>query len=406
MTDVEEHQLRSQVETLHRLLEVHEDTALAQVEVAERALAAAIQSADEVERQAQQMQEVMETSSECVIVIGGDWIVRYMNSQAVQMMPQQVSLVGKRLQDSYPELESTSFWPRYLAAMNDRLPISFEDIYEPEGRWYAVNLAPVGDGIAVFFRDITKRKQQDSLLQRTEKLAAVGRLASSISHEINNPLESVVNLLYLIEHSDHAGDEMRTYAQLAASELARVSHIVTHTLKFHRQSTRAGECRLSEILESVLSLYQGRLVTQKVVILRDFAPDDKIFCFAGDMRQVFANLIGNALDALRGEGILTLRTRFSQHWKHGGPGLRVMVADTGCGMSETTRQRIFEAFFTTKTATGTGLGLWISDEIIRNHKGHVHVKSSERAGNSGTVFSIFFPTGKGQAERTPYAPKI
>ncbi len=401
MTDIEECQLRSEVQTLRRLLEVHEDTALAQVDVAERALAAAIVSSAQVDLQARQMHEIMEASSECVMVLDRDWTIRYMNSQATEMMPGKQSLVGQRLQAAFPELESTSFWPQYLTAMNDRVPIAFEDRSEPSDRWYSINLAPVGEGIAVFFRDVTGRKQQDAMLQRTEKLAAVGRLASSISHEINNPLESIVNLLYLIEHSDSAGDEMRAYAQLATSELARVSHIVTHTLKFHRQSTRAGECCLSEILESVLSLYQGRLATQKVVILRDYAPDDKIFCFAGDMRQVFANLIGNALDALRGKGILTLRTRFSKHWKHGAPGLRVMIADTGCGMSEETRKRIFEAFFTTKTATGTGLGLWVSDEIIRNHKGHVHVKSSERVERSGTVFSIYFPLGEGNAERTP-----
>ena len=149
----------------------------------------------------------------------------------------------------------------------------------------------------------------------------------------------------------------------------------------------------------MLSLYQGRLVTQKVAILRDYAPNDIIFCFAGDIRQVFANLIGNSLDALRGEGILTLRTRFSKHWKHGAAGLRVTVADSGCGMSEATRRRIFEAFYTTKTATGTGLGLWVSDEIIRNHKGHVHVKSSEKPGKSGTAFSVFFPAADENADR-------
>ena len=275
--------------------------------------------------------------------------------------------------------------------MTQRRALSFEEIYPSRQRWYAVNAAPVGTGLAIFFRDVTERRRHDAMLQKTEKLAAVGRLASSISHEINNPLESVVNLLYLIEKAPAATDDLRTYASLAASELARVSHIVTHTLRFHRQSTRAAECRISEILESVLSLYQGRLATQKITIVREFAPKDAILCFAGDMRQVFANLIGNALDAMKGQGTLTLRTRMSHHWQTGVEGLRVTIADTGCGMDEATRQRIFEAFFTTKLATGTGLGLWVSEEIIRNHKGTVRVRSSEEPGNSGTVFSMFFP---------------
>lgn len=399
MTELEENRLRGEVDTLRSLLEVHEDTALTQVELAERAYVAAVDASAETELQSRQMHEIMEASSEGVIVVGGDWTIRYMNSQAVESMPDKQSVVGKCFQDAFPELGSTSIWTRYIAAMTERKRVSFEDLYEPWDRWFSINIAPVGEGIAIFFRDVTEQKGQNAMLQRTEKLAAVGRLASSISHEINNPLESIVNLLYLIEHTDGASDELRTYASLASSELARVSHIVTHTLKFHRQSTRAGECRLSEILESVLSLYQGRLATQKVVIIRDYAPEDTIFCFAGDIRQVFANLIGNALDALRGEGILTLRTRFSQHWKHGVPGLRVMVADTGCGMSAAVRKRIFEAFFTTKTATGTGLGLWVSDEIIRNHKGHVYIKSSEKPGKSGTVFSIYFPIGERNTER-------
>ena len=119
-----------------------------------------------------------------------------------------------------------------------------------------MNAAPVGHGIAFFFRDVTERRRRDAALQRTEKLAAVGRMASSISHEINNPLESVTNLLYLIQHGESTPEDMSTYAQLASSELARVSHIVTQTLKFHRQSTHAALCRGSEILESVVALYQ------------------------------------------------------------------------------------------------------------------------------------------------------
>jgi len=394
MKDIEEMQLRSEVQTLRQLLEVHEATALAQAEIAERALADAVRAGQELAAQARQMDEVIEASSECVMVLDGDWVVRYMNSQAVETMDSDVDLIGKRLPDAYPGLTGSIFWEKFVQVMHDRRAISFEEIYASRQRWYVVNAAPVGNGMALFFRDVTERKQHDAMLQRTEKLAAVGRLASSISHEINNPLESVVNLLYLIEHEPNVGNEVRTYAALAASELARVSHIVTHTLKFHRQSTRAGACRVSEILESVLSLYQGRMSTQKVVIVRDFAENDGITCFAGDMRQVFANLIGNALDALRGEGTLMLRTHLSHHWMTGAPGLRVVIADTGCGMSDATRQRIFEAFFTTKMATGTGLGLWVSEEIIRNHKGTVRVKSSEVPGRSGTVFSIFFPTGE------------
>ena len=391
MLDILEKQLRSEIQTLRHLLEVHESSAMEQARIADQALEAAVEAAAALAAQARQMNEVMEASSECVMVLDGDWLVRYMNSQATAALASPTDLIGKRLQDVYPSFQSTVFWERLSQAMEQRRALNFEELYPSRQRWYTVNVAPVGTGLAIFFRDVTERRRHDAMLQKTEKLAAVGRLASSISHEINNPLESVVNLLYLIEKAPAATDDLRTYASLAASELARVSHIVTHTLRFHRQSTRAAECRMSEILESVLSLYQGRLATQKITIVRQFAPKDNILCFAGDMRQVFANLIGNALDAMRGQGTLTVRTRVSRHWKTGIEGLRVTIADTGCGMDEPTRQRIFEAFFTTKLATGTGLGLWVSDEIIRNHKGTVRVRSSEKPGGSGTVFSMFFP---------------
>jgi signal transduction histidine kinase len=259
------------------------------------------------------------------------------------------------------------------------------------GRWLEVRASPVGDGIAIFVRDVTEAQRQQDALRKTEKLAAVGRLASSISHEINNPLESVVNLLYLIEHSDSAGDEMRTYAKLAASELQRVSHIVTQTLKFHRQSTNAQSCRMADILESVLSLFQGRLSSVPVRIHRRFDPDDTICCLAGDMRQVFANLIGNALDALQRKGDLWLRTRRCHSQRTGQAGVRVVIADNGSGMSERTLKNLFEAFFTTKPSTGTGLGLWVSEGIIRHHGGTVRVRSSQAPAHSGTVFSVFFP---------------
>ena len=271
-------------------------------------------------------------------------------------------------------------------------------------------------------RAILDRELAEQALRRNEKLALVGRLASSISHEINNPLESVVNLLYLIEHSgpahsepddsetspcDSATAEVRAYARLAASELQRVSRIVTQTLAFHRQSTEVQRTSMAAILESVLGLFQGRLSAAPVRLHRRMDPDDEVVCLPGDLRQVFANLVGNALDALDASAALDavaalsappsakralwLRTRRSHNWATGEPGLRVTIADNGCGMTETTRKKLFEAFYTTKPNTGTGLGLWVSEGIIRSHGGRVQVRSSQTPGRSGTIFTIFFP---------------
>jgi signal transduction histidine kinase len=383
--------LRAEVETLHQLLEVNEATAAEQASRAERAVEEEKRSAEIREEQTRLVHDLIRVGADSVIVLDHNYIVTFMNQRAMDEVSEGESLVGKRLLDIYPAVEETPFWEQCRRVMEDRVAVSFEDFYEPRQVWYNVNAAPVGHGLAFFFRDVTERRRRDAALQRTEKLAAVGRMASSISHEINNPLESVTNLLYLIQHGESTHDEMRTYAQLASSELARVSHIVTQTLKFHRQSTHAAQSRGSEILESVVSLYQSRVVTLRTKIDRKYVAQDNMLCFAGDMRQVFANLIGNALDATGEGGRIWLRTRRAHSPRTGAPGVRVTVADNGCGMSAATQRAVFEAFFTTKGMTGSGLGLWVSEEIVRTHRGTIRLRSCDTPGRSGTVFAIFFP---------------
>jgi signal transduction histidine kinase len=383
--------LRAEVETLHQLLQVNEATAAEAASRAEHAVEEEKRSAQAREEQTRLVHDLIRVGADSVVMLDQNYVVTFMNQRAMDELSEGESLVGKKLLDVFPEMEGTNFWTQYKRVMEERVAVSFEELSEPRNAWYSVNAAPVGHGIAFFFRDVTERRRRDAALQRTEKLAAVGRMASSISHEINNPLESVTNLLYLIQHGESDHEDMRTYAQLASSELARVSHIVTQTLKFHRQSTHAALCRGSEILESVVALYQSRIVTLRTVIERKYVAHDSMLCFAGDMRQVFANLIGNALDATGDGGKLWLRTRRAHSPRTGQPGVRVTVADNGCGMSAATQRAVFEAFFTTKGMTGTGLGLWVSEEIIRTHRGTIRLRSRDTEGRSGTVFAIFFP---------------
>jgi len=400
--DTNSEHLASEIATLRLLLEVQEATALDQAARAERAAHELRMQAAQVAQQAHLIQQVVDASTDCVLVFDAHWNVTYLNSQARVELDSGNKIIGTNLLESFTGLLDDAFITRYRRVMATRQSEVFEDFHKPRNKWYAVNASPVGDGIGIFFTDITDRRRQEDALRKTEKLAAVGRLASSISHEINNPLESVVNLLYLIETaSPESINDVKTYAALATNELARVSHIVTQTLKFHRQSMNATETRMVEILESVVSLFQGRVATRDVRLSRRYTQHDKVVCFAGDLRQVFANLIGNALDATADCGRIWLRTRLSCDWKTGRPGLRVLVADNGCGMSVATQKGLFEPFFTTKPATGTGLGLWVSEEIVRNHRGTIHVRSAEaiplearRPGClhlNGTVFSIFFP---------------
>ncbi|HET8636727.1 MAG TPA: PAS domain-containing protein [Acidobacteriaceae bacterium] len=240
--------------------------------------------------------------------------------------------------------------------------------------------------------DITHRKQAQDVLLRTEKLAAAGRLAASIAHEINNPLEAITNLLYLIAHANDL-DTAQLQAQRALDEVLRVSRITQQTLKFHRQSEPASKVRLSEIIEDVVELSRGRLANAHVAIHRRYQDDPELECLAGDLRQVFANLISNSLDAMgQSGGSLVIRLRRARSWRAPHvPGLRISILDTGCGMDAQTRRRIYEPFFTTKRESGTGLGLWLTSEIIERQQGSLHVWSSQLAGRSGTAFSIFLP---------------
>jgi len=245
-------------------------------------------------------------------------------------------------------------------------------------------------GIIALGVDVTERKRTEEALIQAEKLTAVGRLASSISHEINNPLEAVTNLLFLIQTSPNRS-EREDYLKQAQDELARVARISTQTLRFHRQSTRAKETSLREVVEGVLTLNQGRVKSAKVKVERRYRTEQQIMAYEADLRQVFANLIGNALDASEEGGRLIVSVHDSVNWSNGERGVRVMIADTGAGMSPETRRRIFEPFFTTKGLTGTGLGLWVSSGILQNHRARICVRSSQDPKHHGTVFSIFFP---------------
>jgi PAS domain S-box-containing protein len=243
------------------------------------------------------------------------------------------------------------------------------------------------DGVT---QDVTALKQTREALIRSEKLALVGRLAASISHEINNPLAAVLNLLYLINQNS-TEETIKEFSASAQQELARVSHIVTHTLRFNRQSNSASRDKVSDLLESSAAIYLARMKDAGIEIRRDYRDAGLVHCFGPELRQVFANLIGNSFDACKRGGKLLLRTRDQKHPKTGERGVRVTIADNGMGMDKATHQRLFEPFFTTKGDKGTGLGLWVSGEILRKHHALLRVRSRRSAQRSGTTFSIWLP---------------
>jgi signal transduction histidine kinase len=259
--------------------------------------------------------------------------------------------------------------------------VSYFPVYSPDGTIQAITAASL---------EVTQQRKAELALLQSEKLAVVGRLASSIAHEINNPLESVTNLLYLAETSTSI-EEAMPYIQTAEIELRRASAITTQTLRFHKQATSPQEIEPSELVASVLSVYQGRIVNTGVQVQRSSRATRRIRCFEGEIRQVLSNLISNALDAMPGGGVLCVREREATNWRTGEKGVDIIIADTGHGMPRSVVSRLFNPFFTTKGIIGTGLGLWVSKEIVERHRGTLHVRSTDSRTPHGTVFTLFLP---------------
>ncbi|MDQ2834257.1 MAG: ATP-binding protein [Acidobacteriota bacterium] len=261
-----------------------------------------------------------------------------------------------------------------------------------DGRWIRSVAAPVlldgkiRGGVAVN-TDITQTRLQDDALRKSEKLAAVGQLASSIAHEINNPLESITNLLYLIQQSQSMQD-VQQYAKLAQAELARVTQITVQTLRFHRQNSKPVEVDLAEMLRAVMSLYTGRMLVRTITADVQLTSAPRVTALEGEIRQVANNLIRNALDAMSTGGRLMVRLHPQRDPHTDAPGVRITVADTGEGISPKIIAHLFEPFQTTKEQTGTGLGLWVSKGIVEKHGGRISHRS--RRGR-GTVFAVWMP---------------
>jgi PAS domain S-box-containing protein len=238
-------------------------------------------------------------------------------------------------------------------------------------------------------RDITAQKHAEEALLRSEKLATAGRLSAAIAHEINNPLEAVLNLLYLARRDPLRAEH---YLNVAEKEVQRVAAIAQQTLGLVRESAAPVRLRVTEIVEDVLQLYTRKLDAKRVHIAKRYCDDVEIQGFPGELRQVFSNLIANAIDAMREGGFLQLRIWRSHEWSEGSrSGVRIVISDDGSGIAPAQISHIFDPFYTTKGEVGTGLGLWLSHRIIQKHQGWIRVRSSTRLGQSGTIFTLFLP---------------
>jgi signal transduction histidine kinase len=226
-------------------------------------------------------------------------------------------------------------------------------------------------------------------LIQSEKLAATGRMAAAIAHEINNPLESVVNLIYLARQNSSIESKAHRFLLTAEQELERISHIARQTLGYYRDTGAPSEIYLHDLLQNVLTVYQAKLLSSGITVDSRFNDLQKIVVSKGEILQVFSNIIANAIDAMPQGGVLNIAIR--KLMNSGGDGIQTVIRDNGVGIETKHLERVFEPFFTTKIDIGTGIGLWVSKQLIEKRGGQISIASSTEPGNSGTSITIFIP---------------
>jgi PAS domain S-box-containing protein len=259
---------------------------------------------------------------------------------------------------------------------------------EARGRTIVISDVPVRMlGVAM---DVTSRKAAEQTLRQSEKIAATGRLAASIAHEINNPLASVMNALYILRTNSRMPDSALIYVRTAEEELARVVHITKQTLGFYREISSPVMSSVPQLFEEVLAAYDERIESGRITVHRDFSQVGPLAAFPSELRQVFSNLVSNAIESIAGPGNIFIRVK-QGHSGQGRTGIHVTVADDGCGIPAANMAHIFEPFFSTKDSKGTGLGLWVSQGIVQKHQGKLRLRSRTDETRHGTCCTVFLP---------------
>jgi PAS domain S-box-containing protein len=359
-----------------------------------------------VEQRTRQLQEsesllreradLLELASEAILVRDPAGVLKYWNAGAEVLYGWERSEV---LGNPVHEILETQF------------PVeakSSESILLEHGRWEGNLVQKTRDGQEVIVasrqvfkkevgtileinRDITSQLRAEEALRQTERLAAMGRVAGIIAHEINNPLEAITNAFYLLRNHPSLDEEARYYAQLGEVELARVGHITKQTLGFYRESQHPVNVPIAEILDDVLQLQSRLLLMNRITLDKKNFTDGEIRGFPVELRQVFLNLIGNAIQAMPNGGNLRIRMGTHRNETKGNTDLCISICDTGTGISPEHAKHLFEPFFTTKSTKGTGLGLWISKGIIQKYDGKIHFRSIKFQGSHMTSFRVILP---------------
>jgi len=260
----------------------------------------------------------------------------------------------------------------------------------------SLTISPVKDrdgkiiGAAKIARDITQQKKLEETLHTSERLASVGRLAATVAHEINNPLEAVINYIYLAKQQPELPERVQRYLNSADRELSRVSHIAQQTLGFYRDNSQPVPLVIADVIDDVLTIYERKFAYKDLVVRREIEPGLSACTLQGELKQILSNLVSNAIDACHDGGKIIIHARTSHDYRSRRPGIRITVADNGVGISPAHREKVFTPFFSTKREVGTGLGLWITKDLLEKKQGSIHFRSRQSI-PSGTVMSFFLP---------------
>ena len=352
------------------------------------------------EEAALQLAAIVESSDDAIVSKDLNGIIRSWNKGAERIFGYRAEeIIGQPITRIIPEeLQAEEvqiigkikageridhFQTQRLTKNGDRVEISLtiSPVKDPAGRII---------GAAKIARDITQQKKLESALHTSEKLASVGRLAATVAHEINNPLEAITNYIYLARQHPDLSEKLKRYLDSADRELARVSHIAQQTLGFYRDNSKPVPLVISEVIEDVLAIYERKFAYKGLFVERDVAPDLVANTLQGELKQILSNLVSNAIDACDEGGKIFIRARSSRNYRSDRSGIRITIADNGVGISAQDMAKIFTPFFSTKKEVGTGLGLWITKDLLEKKGGYIRFRSSQ-SGHSGTVMSIFLP---------------
>jgi PAS domain S-box-containing protein len=374
--------------------------------------------ARQLEEREEWFRSTLTSLGDAVIATDGRGRVTFLNPMAEQLMGTTLTITrGKPIETIFPIFNETTRKTvdnPVTKVMEHGFIIGLANhtvLQHTDGTFIPIedSAAPIRDGhgkivgVVLVFRDATHERKSQEVLRKTEKLAAAARLAATVAHEINNPLEAIGNLIYIAKTTDGVPASACDQLAIAEEELARVSHITRQTLGFYRESKQPDEVDLPTLVESVLNIYSNKFRTKNITIERNFHDCPPIQGLSGELNQAVANLVSNAADAVPTGG--TIRVTIDSHEDADNKVVKVIIEDDGPGIAPEHRDHIFEPFFTTKKDVGTGLGLWVTKEIIERHSGTVEVRSVNDTDPAGTAFSITLPVRSDVQTFLVQAPK-